>query len=385
MGAAPGPGDDGDLRARVARLLARHATGVPDAARQALLQRLRHCPLDVADPGSVAAALRAAGSDRPVVVYLALPPVLFPAALDALAAAALPAGSRVAVEKPFGDDLAGAVDLNARLAQVAPGVGRLPRRPRARDAGGPGPARPADRDGALAGLWDGAHLAQVDVLWEETMGLEGRGAFFDRTGALRDVVQNHVLQLLALAALEIPAAPEDLPAAKLALLRSLTPGSSRRARWTAGRLAGSGHPVPDYAGEHGVDPDRGTETLAEVVLTSDAPRWAGTRVVLRAGKALAADRKGVRLHPRPGVHLPGAGAAGEPLWYELDRASRPGAASGELLAYTAVLDDLLGGGSVLSVSAAEAEQTWRVLEPVLQQWAAGRVPLLEHPAGTAGP
>ena len=400
VGAAPQAGDDATFRSHVEARLAAHATGVPSGVRRALLERLHYRRLDLADPVGVAGLLRSAGDDRTPVVYLALPPDLFSPALRALRAAGLPPGSRVAVEKPFGEDLAGAVALNAELAEATGGgsaayrVDHVLGMPTARALLG---LRAPGAD--LAPLWDGEHLEQVDLLWEETLGLEGRADFFDRTGAVRDVVQNHVLQLLALVALEPPAGrdPEgdghDLQDRTLALLRSVpalsaeqVPSRTRRGRYTAGRLVGTGTPVPDYAEQEGVDPTRGTETYAEIVLEVDTPRWHGTRFVLRAGKALAAPRKGVQLHPRAGVHLPGSGTG--PLWIELDEpgAAGPGAGvSGELLAYTAVLADVLSGGSALSVSAEVAEQTWRIVEPVLRSWASGAVPLLEHPAGSPGP
>ena len=400
VGAAPLDGDDATFRSHVEARLAAHATGVPVAAQRALLERLTYRRLDLDDPAGVAQVLRSAGDDRPLVVYLALPADVFAPALRALQAVGLPPGSRVAVEKPFGEDLAGAVALNAALHRATGGgsaayrvdhVLGMPTTRALLELRAPG--------AELAPLWDGEHLEQVDLLWEETLGLEGRADFFDRTGAVRDVVQNHVLQLLALVALESPTGPDasDLHDPTLALLRSVPPLSAqqvpartRRGRYTAGRLAGTGTPVVDYAEQAGVDPARGTETYAEVVLEVDAPRWRGTRFVLRAGKALAAPRKGVRLHPRSGVHLPGAG--GGALWIELDAPGGTGPdagagarASGELLAYEAVLGDVLSGGSALSVSADVAEQTWRIVEPVLRSWAAGDVPLLEYPAGSPGP
>jgi glucose-6-phosphate 1-dehydrogenase len=288
------------------------------------------------------------------------------------------------VEKPFGADLDSAVELNALLAEVSRGneaaVTRVDHFLGMSVVQG------------LRGLnvrWDGGSVRQVDVVWEETLGLEGRADFYDRTGALRDVVQNHLLQALVLMAMEPPAGAGEraLHAAKLDLLRALRiadptdPAScTRRARYTAGTLAGSGVPVPDYTAEQGVEPSRGTETHAEVVLAVDTPRWAGTRFVLRTGKAMAASRKGVAVHVR----------TAPALWIPLEEAPRdrrPGTVQtpGELTAYCRVLADVLTGGSVTSVSAAEAEQAWRVVDPVLVAWAAGTVPLLEYPAGSAGP
>ena len=139
------------------------------------------------------------------------------------------------------------------------------------------------------------------MLWEETLALEGRAGFYDRAGALKDVMQNHMMQLLALLAMEPPAsrAGDDLRDAKVAALRavkSLAPEDVER-RTQRARYDG-------YVEEEGVDPARGTETFAEVLLELDTPRWSGTRFRLRAGKALARTRKGVVLHRRPGDDLP---------------------------------------------------------------------------------
>jgi glucose-6-phosphate 1-dehydrogenase len=403
VAAAPQDGDDETFRASVATRLQQHAGDVPAQARQALLDALRYRRLDLSDPGSVAAAVhgssRGATDTTPVALYLALPPALFPAAIGALGAAAPPPGSRIAVEKPFGEDLAGAVALNALLARVvggaddavfrvdhALGMPRVRSLPLLRAAGG-----------VLEPVWDATHLARVEVLWEETLGLEGRADFYDRTGAVRDVVQNHVLQVLALLAMEQPPDERELHAAKSAVLRSvraLPPAEvavrTRRGRYTAGTLAG-GVAVPDYAEEPGVDPARGTETFAELVLELDTPRWAGTRFVLRAGKALAVDRKGVRLHFRgaaPACHHPDVQrVSADQLWIDLDGPPRGGPAGvpGESAAYGQVLTDLLGGGSRTSVSGEEAEQAWRIVEPVLAAWSDGAVPLLEYAAGSPGP
>ncbi|MEU2350965.1 glucose-6-phosphate dehydrogenase [Modestobacter sp. NPDC049651] len=394
VGAAPAPLDDAGLRAAVDPRLA--AAGVPADARAALLGRLRGRPVDLTDPATVAAAVRAAAGEEgaPIAVYLALPPAAFPPALTALRAAGLPAGSRIAVEKPFGADLASARALNALLAEVAgsePAAFRvdhalgMPAAQALLDARAPG--------GPLAGLWDAAHLAQVDLLWEEGLGLEGRAAFYDRTGTVRDVVQNHVLQVLTLATMELPGTADavDLHRAKLDLLRAVRlehpddPGAcTRRARYTAGTLP-DGRRVPDYATEDGVDPARGTETYAELVLRIDTPRWAGTRFVLRAGKGLDGGRTGVALHlraPLPGDLPVGRRTAPDRLWLGLNE---DGGQGGELDAYRRVLADVLGGGDRTSVSAAEAEASWQVVDPVLAAWRAGTVPLLEYPAGSAGP
>ena len=396
VGAGAQDWDDETFAGHVAARLQEHAGDVPEAAHQALLRSIHYRPVDLEDGtsvGRVVADAAGAGGSA-IAVYLALPPGLFPAAARALAASGLPPGSRIAVEKPFGDDLASARSLNALLAGATASADAVFRVDHAL-------ALPAAQhllalrgpSGALGAVWNGGSVEQVDVLWEETLALEGRADFYDRTGAVKDVLQNHLLQVLTLVAMDLPATQgeRELHDAKLDLLRSVRPLSAaevrtrtRRARYTAGRLVGAGT-VPDYAREDGVDPDRGTETYAELVLEVDRLRWAGTTFVLRAGKALAAPRKGVQVHWRDGAGPPGGrggtGAASEVLGIDLD--DPPG--RGELAAYEAVLTDVLGGGGALSVSAQEAEQSWRVVEPVLQAWARGDVPLLEYAAGSTGP
>lgn len=395
VGAAEQEWDDARFADHVAARLDEHAGNVPDAARRALVAGVRYRRVDLDDTASVGAAVGAFAGAGPVAAYLALPPVLFPAAVRALGAAGLAPGSRIAVEKPFGRDLASARSLNALLAEATGGREQaafrvdhflgMPAVAGLLGLRGPG--------GALETLWNGGHVAQVDVLWEETLDAGGRAGFYDRTGALRDVLQNHLVQVLTLLAMELPAtaSEEDLHRARLALLRSVrapAPTATRRARYTAGPGG------PAYADADGVDPARGTETLAELALTVDTPRWAGTRFVLRTGKALAADRKRVVLHLRsaaPAECPPGVERAGDTrLEIRLDGAQQAAEgvevhAPGERTAYAAVLGDVLSGGSRTAVSAAEAEEAWRFTDPVSRAWAAGEVPLLEYPAGSDGP
>jgi glucose-6-phosphate 1-dehydrogenase len=381
VAAAPQEWNDATFREHAALRLRAHAQGLPEDDYEAFLDRIKYQRVDFADLGSVRKAVHGFVDSAPVAVYLALPQGLFQAAVRAIGASDLPAGSRIAVEKPFGEDLAGAVALNALLKEVLPDtpdtVFRVDHA-----LGMPGAQHVLtlrSKTAVPATIWDGAHIEQVDILWEETLGLEGRANFFDRTGALRDVMQNHMIQVLTVVAMELPARTtgKDLHDAKLEVLRSARPSrESRRARFTAGTLAVSGTDVIGYEQEDGVDPARKTETYAEVTLQVDCDRWSGTRFLLRAGKALANDRKGVLIRFRPD-------SAREPLWIPMD--GPPGSMDGELVAYGAVLLDVLSGSSRLSVSAEESEQAWRVVEPVLHAWAEDVVPLLEYPAGSPGP
>jgi glucose-6-phosphate 1-dehydrogenase len=320
------------------------------------------------------------------------------------------------VEKPFGTDSGSARDLNRRIAAVFPeeAVFRIDHFLGQQTVQNLLGLRFANR--LFEPVWNHAHLSRVEIVWDETLGLEGRAGYYDHTGALRDMLQNHLLQMLALVAMEPPAGltERDLRDRKLDVLRAtraMTAAeagrSSVRARYTAGTV--EGRRLPDYAAEEGVDPDRQTETYAEVSLAVDNWRWAGVPFVLRSGKALAADRTEITLHFRPVPHSAFGGrdparpnrlrlavdpdrigvdinlnGAGDPFDLEpaelaLDLAPQ------ELPAYARLLVDILDGDPTLSIRGDEAEEAWRIVEPVLASWQAGEVPLRTYPAGSSGP
>lgn len=417
------PITDADFREHVAAQLHRHAPEVPAASRDALVRATAYRAVGVDDPVGVArvVAEAVAGTpEAPVAAYLALPPSLFPGTVRALCGAGLPPGSRVVVEKPFGEDLAGAVALNGLLAQACGG-----------DGGGAfrvdhflGFAsvqnllgmRVANR--ALDPVWNSTHIERIDIVWEETLALEDRAAYYDGVGQLRDMIQNHLLQVLCLLAMEPPGdlTPDELRRRKIELLRDVHPPapadlatSTCRARYTAGRIGDV--ELPAYVDEPGVDPARGTETFAEVTLHIDNERWRGTPFVLRTGKALRNTRLEVVARFRPtapapadgqttgaipnelrlsldddgtvALHLNGAAAGSPPTLEPL--VLRGQAPISALPPYSRVLLDVLRGGTALSVSGEEAEEAWRIVGPVLAAWADDRVPMREYPAGSKGP
>jgi glucose-6-phosphate 1-dehydrogenase len=343
--------------------------------------------VDLAEPSSIGAALGA--TREPAVIYLALPPAVFATTIESLAEVGLPPGSRVAIEKPFGDGLKSARELNALLVRTRLDAYRVDHVLGMETVQTLVALRGRGR--VLERLWDGGSVHQVDIHWEETLALEGRAGFYDHAGALKDVLQNHMLQLLALVGMSPLEREADLHGRKLAALRSArVVEGSRRARYTAGTLA-DGREVPSYAEEDGVDAARCTETFVEAVLELDDRRWKGTRFVLRAGKALAHQRKLVLLRFRDGSELElgidgptdivlrtrGAGRAPVELF-------APGR-SESLPAYAHVLQDILTGGSARSVGGEEAEEAWRVVAPIVAAWEAGEVPLGDYSAGSAGP
>jgi glucose-6-phosphate 1-dehydrogenase len=426
VGGAREPLDDEGFRRHAMGRLEQHASDAPRASREAIVASLQYRPVDLSDQAGVADLVRVAtpaGDGVPLVAYLAVPPSLFPPAIAALAAVGLPAGSRLVLEKPFGRNAEDAAELNALLARTSASTGAAAPY-RVDHALGMATVqnliglRLTDR--VLSALWGGAHIEQVEVLWEETLALEGRAGYYDTVGALLDVVQNHVLQVLTVVAMEPPAphGTPDLHDRQVEVLRALRPEAgarTRRARYTAGTLAdtggASGSAVPDYTEEEDVDPGRQTETFAEVVFSIDAPRWRGTRFVLRAGKALREQRKGVLVrfrvpdHPLPAT--PANGPVTSSLWIGVDgpddlRLTLVGRDTGRppsllpltlvappppvpLPPYANVLLDVLDGGDDLSVRGDVAEEAWRVIDPIVRAWRDGVVPMEEYPAGSEGP
>jgi len=393
--------------------LERHAAGVGSSSRDALLGHLEYHRADVTDPGQVARALGQV--DEPVVAYLALPPSVFPPAIEGLANIGLPEGSRVVVEKPFGDDLASAQALNRLLHRAFPerAVFRIDHFLHKQTIQNVLGLRFANRVFEL--LWNRDQVERVEIVWDETLTLEGRASYYDHAGALRDMIQNHLLQLLCLVGMEPPLTlnERDLRDRKVDVLRAvrrLSPEEVERltvrARYTAGRVGD--RDVPSYADEEGIDPERDTDTFAQVTLFIDNWRWAGVPFVLRTGKALARERREIAVRFRPAPHL--AFEAHEPrpnvLRFQIDpdrlafgmNINGPGDpfdlehveldaefAPQDLPAYGRLLLSVLEGDCTLSIRADEAEESWRIVGPILDAWAAGKVPLLEYPAGSAGP
>jgi glucose-6-phosphate 1-dehydrogenase len=392
--------------------LARHAGDLPATIRAAIASAASYQQADVTDPAEVASVI---AGDEPVACYLALPPAVFPGAVSALHDAGLPDGSRIVLEKPFGEDLASAIELNRLLADTLPeqAVFRVDHFLAMTTVQNLLGTRLANR--VFEPIWNSAHVGEIDIVWDELLALEGRAGYYDGVGALKDMVQNHLLQLLCLVAMEPPVSlsERDLRDRKVDVLRSVRPlagddiaRGSRRGRYTAGRIGD--RDVPAYADEDGVDPAHRTETFAEIELRLDNWRWPDTVFRLRTGKALRRDRKEVAVRFRHVPHLPFAHHGDEApnlLRFGLDPENvsleltgigpRPRSLSpmslaaqlesAELPAYGQVLHSVLSGDSTLAIRGDEAEESWRVVSPVLEAWAKDVVPLQDYPAGSDGP
>src|SRR6516225_9791724 len=299
---------DETFRNWAAAQLERHATELPASAKRTVAATSRYHQADVTDPSSMTAVVQ---GPKPIAAYLALPPSVFPGAVSSLHRAGTAPGSIVVLEKPFGEDLAGAIELNRLLSSLYPeeAIFRVDHFLAMTTVQNILGTRLANR--VLEPIWNSAHIASVDIIWDESLALEGRAGYYDGAGALKDMIQNHLLQVLCLVAMEPPISlgARDLRDRKVDVLRSvrrLTDDAvvhrTRRARYLAGGI--DGRDVPAYVDEPGVDPARRTETFAEVELELDSWRWSGTTFRLRSGKALARDRKQVVVRFRPVPHLP---------------------------------------------------------------------------------
>jgi glucose-6-phosphate 1-dehydrogenase len=394
VGASRQDWDDEQYRSWAADWLERAGAGT------ALLGSTRYRQLALADPASVEACLSGEG---PVAVYLALPPAVFPAAVAALKQAGLPAESQVVFEKPFGEDLDSARELNRLVADLVDErhvfrVDHFLAMTTVQNVLG---TRIANR--VLEPIWNSAHIDQVEIIWEESLALEGRAGYYDHVGALKDMVQNHLLQILCLVAMEPPISlgERDLRDRKVDVLRSVRPfedadvaARTRRARYRG------------YTDEDGVTPEHGTETFAELTLELDSWRWSGTGFRMRTGKAMREDRKEVVINFRPTPALPFGGSAPNRLRFGLEpegltfelTGTGPSAEMSlvpltltaemeppELPAYGRILLDVLSGNSALSIRADEAEHSWQIVAPVLDGWSRDVSPLEEYEAGSGGP
>jgi glucose-6-phosphate 1-dehydrogenase len=397
-----------DYRSLVATSLAAHAPDVSEVDSAALVADLDYLRADISDEVDLSGVL----APGPVVAHLALPPAVYPAAVLALKRGGLKPGSRIVVEKPFGEDAASARKLS-RLLHTAVGEADVFRvdhflyHQAVQDL-------MALRLGnsIIEPLWNREHVASVEITWEETSGVGGRTEFFDRTGALRDMVQSHLLQLLALVAMEVPAALDEhhLREEKATVLRrtaELTPAQvaalTARGRYTAGKVRGE--TLRSYVEEPGVDPSRDTETYAFLQLSVDTGRWRDVPFVLRTGKALGRQRRRVALHfraPRrsalpvaPAVlsfdmapdsmtlslHVTGPSGLPEVQPVELavaraEQALRPSAR---------MLRDVLMGDSTFVLRDDEIDESWRIVDSVLATWRLGMPMLQDYPAGSTGP
>ncbi|HSW16636.1 MAG TPA: glucose-6-phosphate dehydrogenase [Ramlibacter sp.] len=363
-----------------------------------------------------------------VVMYLATAPGLFTAVCEQIGAAGLNTPrTRLVLEKPLGHDLASNRSINEAVRKVLSEkqifrIDHYLGKPAVQNLF-------ALRFGnaLFEPLWNRENIAHIQITIAEDFGVEKRGAFYDQTGALRDMVQNHALQLLCALAMEPPinAHADAIRDEKLKVLRSLKPWTAQslgqhviRGQYTAGKI--EGHPVAGYRDEPGVAPDSHTETFVALRAEIANWRWAGVPFYIRTGKRLAgrdahivvnfrpaphaifnmpmggANQLVINLQPRDGLELHlfaqgqdsrhsirSASPALTPVQLDLDFEKRFG--SERVGAYERLLLDVIDGRLNLFVRSDEQEEAWRWVEPLLDHWRADRNNLRPYAAGTWGP
>lgn len=374
--------------------------------------RARYFKADVTDPTDLQMLLNACSSTP--AIYFALPPAVAAASCVALEQVTLPEGLTLALEKPFGTDQASAEELNRQLATLVPEnqihrVDHFLGRSTVFNLLG---LRFANR--IFEPVWNAEHIEKVEIIYDEQLGLEGRAGYYDRAGALVDMIQSHLLQVMAIVAMEPPSTlgADDLRDAKQIVLRATRiagndpVGASRRARYTAGAV--DGRSLPSYSDEAGVDPLRETETLAELTLEIDTWRWMGVPFTLRSGKALAARRREIVITFKQANRVPtgltgiahptvlrlylapdemslelNINGPGDP--FALEKISLDASfGEGQLLAYREVIGGILDGDPSLSVRGDSAVEGWRIVAPVIKAWRDGEIPLETYAADSAG-
>jgi glucose-6-phosphate 1-dehydrogenase len=390
------------LRARAKDSLEKHGGGVDPAAFEALSSRLKYIDGDYEDPHTFDLLREALGSARQPLHYLAIPPSMFATVARELGRSGAARDARVVVEKPFGRDRASAAKLYASLRTVFPEsaiycidhyLGKEPVQNLLYFRFG---------NSFLEPIWNRNFIDSVQITMAEEFGVDGRGPLYEETGAIRDVLQNHMLQLVASLAMEAPASNSacEIREARTHLLQVVTPlepGSVVRGQYRG------------YRQVAGVAPDSQVETFAAVRLSIASWRWAGVPFFVRTGKCLpvTATEVLVRLRPPPvSIFDPGALDLRQTnhLRFRLGpdvasalgvRSKKPGeemvGANVELLAvrdvavtmlpYERLLGDAMDGDPTLFAAEATVEASWRIVDPVLGQ----RTPVIEYERGSWGP
>jgi glucose-6-phosphate 1-dehydrogenase len=400
-----------DFRLHIAAELEKHAP-VGANTRDAVVRMLSFTPCDVTRAEELSGLIGEERADT--LVYLALPPFLSEPVLQTLAVAKLRTTDAVAIEKPFGTDLGSAQNLNEiiRLRLPEPTIFRIDHFLSNELVRRVVTLRFLNR--VFEPIWNAANIESVDISWLESLTLEGRAGYYDTAGAMKDMVQNHLMEAMALVLMEQPARIDahSFRDVRVEALRAVaTPTTERmpsdtiRARYTEGTI-GTRH-VPSYVNEPGVDPSRNTETYASLTLHVNSPRWTGVPLTLRSGKALAKDTAEIAIHFRPlPQYLLDQWPGAEPNVLRLGltapyvrlsttlngpeqtaetRQLEAHSTAPRFTAYANLILHMLRSDPMLFIRGDEAEESWRIIDPVMTAWAAGEVPMQEYPAGQAPP
>ncbi len=356
------------------------------------------------------------------VFFLSTAPALFMSICQGLAAANLVTpGSRVVLEKPLGSDRVSAEHINENVGAIFPEQ-RIYRIDHYLGKEAVQNLLALRFGNALfEPLWGRGRIRHVQISIGEQLGVEGRGAFYDQTGAMRDMVQNHLLQLLCIMAMEPPVSnhPDAVRDEKLKVLRALRPLEGPevatnvvRGQYRAGAVNGA--PVAGYLEERGIPPESTTETYVAIKAHIDTWRWAGVPFYLRTGKRLqeqigdivihfedvplsifergataSANRLVISLQPRDSITLtilaktPGETMRLRPVDLRLDMAES--AKTPQLDAYERLLTDVIKGNLTLFMRRDELDVAWRWIDPIRDAWAQSDERPKSYTAGSWGP
>ena len=418
VGTARSDLDDAGFRAMVREALAEHGA---EGDVEPFLARLSYQALDVTDPAHFDELAAKVGQTDSLSIFLSTAPQLFEPTIQGLKSAGLAHdGVRIGLEKPLGTDLASSCHINDAVARAFPEnrIFRVDHYLGKETVQNLLALRFANM--MFEPLWNAAGIDHVQVTISETVGLEGRTSYYDGSGALRDMVQNHMLQLVALIAME---PPSDFDATairdeKVKVLRALRPvGEAEMVRGQYGSGAIDGERVPGYDDELGSD--SGTETFVALKTHVDNWRWQGVPFYLRTGKRMAerrseiviqfkcvphnifsgrggrltSNRLVIRLQPEeyvrlqvmakePGLDREGVSLREVPLDLSLSAAF---AGTRRRIAYERLLLDLIEGEQTLFVRRDEVEAQWRWIDAIRETWDKARMAPKAYAAGSWGP